>query len=257
MFSIIRGGCHERHDKNFILNRPNGLPYFILLIIKTPSMININGSHQYCFPDSALIISPNTPYSYNNPDGEYIDDWLHFECNDYNYFDASMLNVPFPINNSRLLTTYIQQILWENNYGNDSIKKDTIDALMKIVINHITYDFQNKITDSNNYYKYKFQKIRLDIQAAPYKKYTAKDIADNIGISSSHFQLLYKNFFGISFQADIINMRVDYSKELITSTNMPQEQIAYSCGYSSEVHFYRQFLSKTGMTPGAYRNLYS
>ena len=128
---------------------------------------------------------------------------------------------------------------------------------MKIVINHITYDFHNKSTDSNHYYKYKFQKIRLDIQAAPYKKYTAKDIADNIGISSSHFQLLYKNFFGISFQADIINMRIDYSKELITSTNMPQEQIAYSCGYSSEVHFYRQFLSKTGMTPGAYRKLYS
>jgi len=49
---------------------------------------------------------------------------------------------------------------------------------------------------------------------------------------------------------------VDYAKELITSTTLPLEQIAYACGYSNEIHFYRQFLRKTGMTPGEYRKHY-
>ena len=52
-------------------------------------------------------------------------------------------------------------------------------------------------------------------------------------------------------------MRIEYAKELIISTNLPLEHIAYSCGYSNEVHFYRQFLSKTGMTPGDYRKNYT
>ncbi len=75
-------------------------------------------------------------------------------------------------------------------------------------------------------------------------------------INPSYFQCLYKQFFNVAFQSDIINIRIDYAKELITSTTMTLEQIAYACGYSNEVHFYRQFLSKVGMTPGEYRNTY-
>lgn len=259
MFSILRGGCHARHDKNFILNRPNGLPYYVLLIIKTSSNIFLDSSNHICPPNSALIIKPNTPYSYHNPDGEYIDDWIHFDCDgkELSLLPDDILNKCFSITNTSLLTTYIQQILWENNYNNDPSKFEIIDSLFKIIFKHIINDYNVGNSIDYNPYKYRFQKVRLDIQATPYKKYSAKNIADKIGISTSHFQLLYKDFFNISFQADIINMRIDYAKELITTTNMPQEQIAYSCGYSSEVHFYRQFLSKTGMTPGAYRKLYS
>lgn len=259
MFTVIRGGCFSRHGSNFIINRPNGLPYYVLLIIKSPSELNIDGVHQSCKPNSVLIIKPNTPYSYRNPNGEYIDDWIHFECHpdDIRMLDNDMFNNNFPISNTRLLTTYLQQLLWENNFCDTDSKEYYIDSVFNILLRHIHDDYSSRVISEYNPYKYKFQQLRLEIQATPYKKYTAKDIAKKLEISASHFQYLYKQFFNISFQADIINMRVDYSKELITSTNLPQEQIAYSCGYSSEVHFYRQFLAKTGMTPGEYRKIYT
>ncbi len=259
MFTVIRGGCFSRHSSDFIINRPNGLPYYVLLIIKSDSELNIGSVHQSCKPNSILLIRPNTPYSYQNPHGEYVDDWIHFDCisDDLNMISEDMFNRNFPINNTRLLTTYLQQLLWENNYCDTASKDYYTDSLFKILFKHICDDFHSATTDEYNPYKYKFQSLRMDIQAAPYKKYTAKDISKTFDISTSHFQYLYKKVFGISFQADIINMRIDYSKELIASTNLPQEQIAYSCGYSSEVHFYRQFLDKTGMTPGEYRKIYS
>ena len=36
-------------------------------------------------------------------------------------------------------------------------------------------------------------------------------------------------------------------------TPLTFEQIAYTSGYTNEIHFYRQFKKKTGMTPGEYR----
>ncbi|MBP3568454.1 MAG: helix-turn-helix domain-containing protein [Lachnospiraceae bacterium] len=258
MFSVIRGGCFSRHPNGFIMQRPNGLPYHVLLLIKSPAEIIIDGKLHTCKPNSALFIRPNTPYSYRNPSGEYIDDWLHFTGNpeDVSCLPDSLFHHSFPVSNIRLLTTYIQQILWENNFTNEEEKGYYVDSLFHILLRHIAEDFRNGTYTEYNPYQYKLQKIRLELSSAPYHKYTAKDFSDRLEISVSYFQSLYKTLFGVSFQADIISMRVDYAKELIISTNLPLEQIAYSCGYSNEVHFYRQFLSKTGMTPGDYRKNY-
>ncbi len=259
MFTVIRGGCFSRHSSDFIMQRPNGLPYYLLLIIKTDSEITVDGNHHHCKPDSALLIRPNTPYSYHNPNGEYIDDWLHFNCQPEDIADLedTMFHRSFSIRNARLLTTYIQQILWENNFTEPETKEYYVDALFRILLRHIRTDFQSGTAAEYNPYQYKMQKIRLELAAAPYRKYTAREFAERLEISASYFQTLYKSLFGIPFQADIINMRVDYAKELILCTNAPLEQIACSCGYTNEVHFYRQFLAKTGMTPGDYRKIYS
>ncbi|MBE5882842.1 MAG: helix-turn-helix domain-containing protein [Lachnospiraceae bacterium] len=258
MFELIRGGCFSRHAADFIMNRPQGLPYYLFLVIKSNSEINIDGVLQICKPNSILLIKPNTPYSYRNPDGEYIDDWLHFSClpQDISLLDENMFHNSISISNPRLFTTYIQQLLWENNFARATSRNYYVDSLFRILLQHICDEFRSESADEYSPYRYKLQRLRLEIQAAPYKKYSAQNIASDLSISTSYLQYLYKHFFHISLQADIINMRVDYAKELITSTTLPLEQIAYACGYSNEIHFYRQFLRKTGMTPGEYRKHY-
>lgn len=259
MFTVYKGGCFSRHPKDFFMDRPNGLPYYVLLLIKTDAVINLNGETHICTPDSILLIPPNTPYSYKNPAGEYMDDWIHFSCDseDKLLLSEQMFFKSFPVNNARLLTTYIQQLLWENTFTPEQERDFYVDSLFRILLQHIIQDFYSDTVTEYNPYRYKLQKVRLELAAAPYKKYSAAEYAERLGISTSYFQAQYKALFGIPFQADLINMRVDYAKELITGSSLPLEQIAYSCGYASEVHFYRQFFSKTGMTPGDYRNLYT
>ncbi len=255
MFTVLKGGCFSRHSSDFFMNRPNGLPYHVLLLIKTNAEITLDGVTHHCTPDSALLIRPGTSYSYKNPAGDYMDDWIHFTCDkqDLALFSEELFQQSFPVNNVRLLTTYIQQMLWENTFMPENEKDFYVDSLFRILLQHITGDFYNRKVEEYNPYRYKLQKVRLELAAAPYKKYTAAEFAERLTISTSYFQALYKSMFDIAFQADIINMRVEYAKELITGTDFPLEQIAYSCGYSSEVHFYRQFQQRTGMTPGDYR----
>ena len=255
MFSIIRGGCFSRHSSDFIMNRPNGLPYYVLLIIKSYSELEIEGQRMTCRPDSALLIRPDTPYSYQNPNGEYIDDWLHFTCLPEDIAEhAALFHKCFPVSSTRVLTTYIQQALWENHYSES--KEYYVDSLFRILLKHLTEDYYKTDMEEYNPYKYKLQRLRLEIQSAPYRNYTARETAARLGVSASYFQSLYRNLFHVPFKADVINMRIDYARELVSTTEMPFEQIAYQCGYSSEVHFYRQFLAKTSMTPGEYRNTF-
>lgn len=78
-------------------------------------------------------------------------------------------------------------------------------------------------------------------------------MAEELGLSTSYYEHLYKDLFGCSFHADLVNMRIEYAKDLLSNSNMTIEEIALASGYNSEVHFHRQFLKKTGMSPNAAR----
>jgi len=97
------------------------------------------------------------------------------------------------------------------------------------------------------------QSLRLHLRNTITDQHTIKESAKLVGLSESYFQYLYKSLFEISYQQDIIQMRIDYAKYIITTTNIPIERIADICGYTNEVHFYRQFKKSTGSTPSKYR----
>ncbi len=256
MFNIINGGIYTRHPATFFMERKHGFDRYVLLIIKSESLLTIQERKWMISPNNALLITPHTPYSYYNPNGQYIDDWLHFECEkeDLSCFDEKSHNTPFALSNPVLLTTYFQQLLYENNYAPFQLRKSHTDNLFHIIADHLMYDFHNPAVTPYSPYLYPLQKLRMEMQAAPQNAGNAKEAADKIGISLSYFQHLYKKFFDISYQKDLIQMKISNAKELLRTTSLSVEQIAYSCGYSQPVHFFRQFQNITGMSPGRYRN---
>ena len=52
---------------------------------------------------------------------------------------------------------------------------------------------------------------------------------------------------------DIITSRLEKVKWLLENTSLTVAQIADKSGYSNTSHFIRQFSSRTGLTPSAYR----
>ncbi len=256
MFTVLNGGCNARHPSSFFMSRPKGLHHYVLLIIKSPANFNIHGKCFVTKPGSAVLIDRNTPYQYHNPDGDYTDDWLHLDCNDDECFRSSgiIFNEIITLRNPSKFTLYLQQLLWERNYTSEKFRDDNVNMLLQVLLNNLILAYQEKdMLPSYSPYYTKLQNIRLSLQATPYTKYSAESISELLGISASYFQHLYTVFFGISFQSDLINMRIEYAKNLIISSSLTIDQISQMCGYSNEIHFYRQFRKKTGMTPLEYR----
>lgn len=256
MYTVTSGGYNSRHSSDFFMFRPNGLAHHVLLIVKCPSLFQIGGTEITASQNCAILIRPHIPYQYHSIKGKYSDDWLHFDCDDPLFSENAefLFHQPIPIGSAAQFTLYIQQIMWEHSYAAPDFRSLNVDMLMKVLFNNLIQARQKQSSPvPHSPYISRLQNLRLSLQSQPGKNITLQQAAQELDISSSYFQYLYKQFFGISFKADLINIRIDYAKDLILNSGLKLTHIAQLCGYQSEIHFYRQFKAKTGMTPGEYQ----
>lgn len=259
-FTYLFGGLNVRHSKTFEMYRPYGVPNYIFLSVKTKAHFTINEETIVVSPNSLVIIEPYTPYHYSNPEGHYMDDWFHFKCSDSLFFDKMEIptNTFIPIIEQTNINLLVQELIWESNYAANTIRDENLSLIIKVLMNNVlvcsrSIDIEQRYSPYNK----KLKDLRLKIQSYPKDHYQVSEIADSLDISVSYFQHLYKDLFGISFQKDLIRLRIEYARHLLSITNLPVNDITELCGYTSEVHFYRQFKKITGITPSYYRSLKS
>lgn len=263
MLQLLCGGYHTKHPRTFMNASPKGQDHYLLLLVRTDSDFSV-GAHHFTAPSGcSILISPNTPYRYQSISGEYMDDWISFlppahltpSCQDLLFQVQQVCNQVLFLSNPDLISEYIHHILLEKDAFPQKYKEDNIHMLLTILLHHMIQTGTNPHSPQNyNPYFARLSDLRLSLQAAPYHNVSPESLAASIGISASYFQHLYMDFFHISFRSDIIRMRMEYAKELLHSTNLSIEEIADACGYSSKVHFYRQFRQIVRTTPKAYRN---
>lgn len=258
MFQLTGGGCNTSHQTPFCMNRPHGLPVHLLLILKKHTQIEINGTTIEAPPYSAILLKKNTPHRYYKTEGEYSNHWLHFDCSceDEKTMDSFLPNAQlFSLKNPEIVTTYIHQLLWENIYTAEKYRARHVDSLLRILFQHLSTDFYDNTNVKYNPYLSKIQDLHIKMLSAPHMDYDIAKICNDIGISTSYFQYVYKDFFGISFRNSLIQLRIEHAKSLLRDSNITITEVAQRCGYTNEVHFYRQFKKNTGVTPNSYRKI--
>ena len=73
------------------------------------------------------------------------------------------------------------------------------------------------------------------------------------GISEVYFRRLFLSAFGLSPKEYIIQKRIEYAKNLLSSTEYSVSEVAALCGYAEPCHFSREFSRRVGTPPGKYR----
>ncbi|MDO5150082.1 MAG: substrate-binding domain-containing protein [Oscillospiraceae bacterium] len=115
------------------------------------------------------------------------------------------------------------------------------------------YEKRKAQEDSYMDYRQEIYRLRRNITAEPQRDWNIDDMAHGIGISRSHLQRLYKQFFSVSIKDDVITARIKKAMQLLANTNMRIQEIAEHCGYNNDSHLMRQFKEKTGKTALQYR----
>ena len=257
MFTCLQGGYNTRHPRTFFNSRPQGSDHFLLLLVRTQTAFCIDGHSFAAESGSIVLIQPNTPYRYHGTGSEYSDDWLSFLCPDPEAFRNSGIDfhMSIPIGNPDMSSSYIRQILLEKSCISEEYRNQNIHMLFCVLFNNLRLACMKKARDRlcSPYFS-KMQNLRLSLASEPYREYTPALLAGQMGISASYFQHLYTEFFHISLRSDLIRMRIEYAKGLLQNTDMSIEDIAEASGYSSKIHFYRQFRRIAGTTPSVYRS---
>ena len=87
------------------------------------------------------------------------------------------------------------------------------------------------------------------------RRITAKELADQFGISESSFKLYIKGILGDSYLSYFRRKRMEKAAELLESTNMKVIDIAISVGYENQGKFAKVFADMYGVTPLEFRRL--
>lgn len=90
------------------------------------------------------------------------------------------------------------------------------------------------------------EKIKTDFTQ---KGLSISELCELCGISETYFRRIFVNKFGVSPKEFIINKRVDYAKQLLSSGQFSVNETAQLCGYAEECHFSREFTKRTGVNP--------
>jgi AraC family transcriptional regulator len=79
------------------------------------------------------------------------------------------------------------------------------------------------------------------------------DLARECGLSVSHFTRTFRKSFGMSPCRWLLERRIDHSKVLLMTSDLPIADIAIRSGFSDQTAFTRAFGRIVGDSPGRWR----
>ena len=249
-------GYNHTHDADFEIQRPCGSGDYLLLLLKTPAIFTIGGKDIITEPDSFILFRQSTPQIYRAYGISFSNDWFHFNIADdeMSFFEA--LDIPFdivmPIGDLNGLSLIIKNMSYEN-YSSNLYRTDSVELYMKLFFLKLSEKIHAVGKEKSDSYYDKLSILRSKIYNKPYNDWNVEGLAHQLTMSKSYFQHLYKEVFGISVMNYVIHSRIEHSKYMLSTTNMPIAQIAEMCGYKCELHFMRQFKTRMNMTPTEYR----
>lgn len=84
-------------------------------------------------------------------------------------------------------------------------------------------------------------------------KLSVEDIAASAGYSASYFSHMFASETGMSPYQFVVRSRVEHAQQLLKTTRLTVQDIAFQCGFNSAANFCYTFRHLTGISPHEYR----
>lgn len=245
-------GTGYRHESDFHIVRPNGSGDNLLVIFKTPAFAAADGNRVDVPADTAILYRKNAPQDYGACGVEYINHWIHFECDENDVFFDSLgivFNRPAPVAEVSAVENLLELLRIESL--SDTMKsRECCALLLRLVIAQALAGSGGRC---GNPHSGELKRLRAEIYGAPGKRFSISEMAEGLSLSPSYFQTLYRSEFGVSCYEDVLRAKTGLAEYYLSGTSMTVREIAELCGFDNDVHFMRQFRKRTGKTALEYR----
>jgi AraC-like DNA-binding protein len=113
--------------------------------------------------------------------------------------------------------------------------------------------------DKNNFFRdkeiiSKIEKARVMMRENTGENSKPENIAKSLNLGYSWFRRVFKQYTGFSPTQYQMEIKLQKSKELLTSTALAIKEIAFDMNFESVSYFITFFKTKTGLSPTEYRN---
>ena len=252
MFTCKICGVKTDHNKGFIFNSTNKSCYYFLYFL-TPFFCEIDGVRVTGNAGDCIIHKKGDAVIHGpiNDSESFINNWLIFDCEDS---DVESLNLTynkiFSAHDDKIFSSIITNIMKEDAISDEFSKQTISNYIYQLLI-----EFKRRININTNEEKSNFEKLnyaRTHVLSRYGINWTLNEMAKLVGFSVSRFCALYKSFFNQSPMNDLLNKRLEASKQLLLTKAYKIADISIACGFSSQHYFTKFFKMHTGKSPREY-----
>jgi len=208
-------------------------------------------------PGTVILLFPDEWHTYkpNIPDG-WTEYWVGFNGvqieslmkNNFFAKKSPIFNVGF---NEQLVSLFQQGI--ETAFFQKTAHQQVLTGITSLILGLIHY------SEKNNAFRDKeiisqIDKARMLMRESVDSNVNPASIAASLNLSYSWFRRIFKQYTGFAPAQYQMEIKLQKSKELLTSTGMPVKEIAFDLGFESVSYFVTFFKSRTGMSPTEYRD---
>ncbi len=252
---------HAINPSDFIIDRPDGMEEYVAVLAHSPAWFRGEGGEDFLLQaDDVFLYRQGEPQYFYGSGEPFVHDWCHFSIEPGEEETLAALGIPFGRPGRAASSVYLSDLmrLMVLSQSGGWSHRETIGE------RHL-WTFFEALSDllrpqppggGGERHAGELQALRRELYGFPHRSWSSTQTAKAAHMSLSHFQHTYRRLFGCSFQEDIVQSRVRYARELLTRTDFTVAQVASLCGYASELHFMRQFKSRTGFTPTGYRKMH-
>ena len=258
MLTMVNCGYNHTHMEGFVNDIPLGRDYFVFVFFKTSAFVRFGNEAIPVLPNSYILFGQGSPLYYRHDQIPFTNDWLRCRGEEMWSFLGDLrfpIDMVVPCANPRLISRFIIE-LERLQRSEGPLIPDIIDSTLRLFFLKLKAEQEMPVPSINKHqhYRKRFTEIRDGIYSVPIKPRSVDDLAQGASLSRSYFQHIYKEIFGVSVRADIINSRLEHAKSYLEIGTYTVAEVAALCGYENESHFCRQFKKYIGTTPGRYRS---
>lgn len=257
MLRLQQCGYAYVHPLGLTIDRPNGTPFYVLVHYRTPAEVYLNGAWQNA-QKHFILFPPGTPQLYRSSAVPFSNDWVHFADDDSGQFVQSLGITPgvlHPCVNAAMVSRRVQN-LRELLPEDIRWREEMADAELRALLYHLSASLAGQAPQHNYvHYMPSLNTIRSKLYSLPTADARVDGLAMQAGLSSSYFQMVYKQCFGVTVGEDIINSRIERACYLLKNSAHSISEVGKLSGYGCDEHFIRQFKKVMGCTPGRYRRM--
>lgn len=262
-FSAHSIGIEMFHRQGLTINRPRGSGNFVFIHFLTPGVVYQGKRALKEAADTCIIYAPPMAQHYGNVAGtSFGNNWMHFNGPDCQAFLESLelpLNKPFRPTSTAFIVAGLR------NINNEKVRREVFwEVGLDVCIRNFFVELARNYIQRGRpmpprmlELREQMKNLRSRMVESCYEVWTVERMATAVHLSKSRFSVLYRRLFRISPLADLLHMRMELAKYYLGMMQMPIDDVAESCGFSSIYYFCRVFKKMNGITPGRFQKTYS
>lgn len=233
--------------------RPHGSGDYLFLLLKTPMRMRLGEVIQVSRENACILYTPDMLQDYQAVD-KFRNSYIHFSCSqnpaDHFHLPSNTLFYPSTYTQVDAFLRRLQEVYMTDALYATEEAYHLFCELLICAARGLTEAGHPPVEQQALFQQ--FCALRFEMLRNYEKDWGTERLCHAVNLEKSQFFSYYHRFFHSTPHADLLQVRMEKAKSLLTNEALPITQIAAQCGFTDLSHFSRCFKKEYGCAPSHY-----